>query len=614
MITQLIEFDVKKNSHVKITAKEGDINSRNLEFRLLDNSLPFSLVGRTVRCYMVKPDKRIVFSELQITDAEDGRCVLKLTLQSLIVSGMAKLELIIYEAGKKLSIIPIKMDIIKSLNSDKLLESTNEFGALNNALGKIDTFTAAIDSKASKEDLKKLSSQLDNIDTFKIEVNEQLDTIESFYLKLRNYIRYGEIILPDDFTNNINFKLYRDLDGIIKHTAKLNYFESGINIYVASENGNDKNDGLTSSTPLKSLTKAFEICEARSETHFIINLTHDIFWRKYSGAIASSRTLTKNYKLLGLENEGTYLGTFEKDLVFTLENGVYKTARSGVEMVMDKLNKCFDGTPNIYTKMETLDECKIKKGSWYTDGSILYVNTIDNRTPDNDLLVTLNIGAFNINLADDTIFYCENINFAGHHQSSPNLQIINAYNKGFVIMNNCKILGSSYGNGFATSGVKYVWLFNCISKNSFRDGFNYHNYINGKECFIFEYNCTAYDCGLLSPNGNNNATTCHDGIRILRIGTKGWNTKGPVLADVNACYSINYDCTMYDSTLLGGSTASAFFFSNDGEEEKGKFYLYNCEGGGYKTYSVNTYDDAIINVCNFRGYNFPQPNIINFID
>ena len=139
MITQLIEFDVKKDSHVKITAKEGDINSRNLEFRLLDNSLPFSLVGRTVRCYMVKPDKRIIFNDLQILDAEDGRCVLTLSLQSLIVSGMAKLELIIYEADEKLSLIPIKMDIIKSLNSNELLESTNEFGALNNALWKIDT-------------------------------------------------------------------------------------------------------------------------------------------------------------------------------------------------------------------------------------------------------------------------------------------------------------------------------------------------------------------------------------------------------------------------------------------------------------------------------------------
>lgn len=175
MITQLIEFDVKKDSHVKITAKEGDINSRYLEFRLLDNSLPFSLVGRTVRCYMVKPDKRIIFNDLKILDAEDGRCVLKLSLQSLIVSGMAKLELIIYEAGKKLSIIPIKMDIIKSLNSNELLESTNEFGALNDALWKIDTFKASIDSKASKEDLKKLSSQLDNIEREKA---DEIDLVE----------------------------------------------------------------------------------------------------------------------------------------------------------------------------------------------------------------------------------------------------------------------------------------------------------------------------------------------------------------------------------------------------------------------------------------------------
>ncbi len=613
MNTKIIKFDINKNLYDTLLAKQGDTKSRFLLFNLLDGSIPFSLENRSVRVYAIKPDKTEVFNDLIITDAAKGYCVLELTTQMLAVAGTVKLELMVIEEDKKLTSNVFYMDVKESINSEKAVVSTNEFGALLTALQDVDNWNKEFTEKSGK--LEELYTPRLN------ELGSQLEHIESFYLKLRNYIRYGEIILPDDFTNNINFKLYRDLDGIIKHTAKLNYFESGINIYVASVNGSDNNDGLTSSTPLRSLTKAFEICEARSETHFIINLTYDIFWRNYSGAIASSRTLTKNYKLLGLENEGTYLGTFEKDLVFTLENGVYKTARSGVEMVMDKLNKCFDGTPNIYTKMETLDECKIKKGSWYTDGSILYVNTIDNRTPDSGLLVTLNTGAFNINLSNDTIFYCENINFAGHHQGSPNLQIINAYNKGFVIMNNCNILGSSYGNGFSVSGIKYTWLFNCISKNSFRDGFNYHNYINGKECFVFEYNCTAYDCGLLSPNGNNNATTCHDGIRILRIGAKGWNTKGPVLADVNACYSINYDCTMYDSTLLGGSTASAFFFSNDGEEEKGKFYLYNCEGGGYKTYSINTYDDAIINVCNFRGYNFPQPNnnfpqpnIINFID
>ena len=169
MITQLIEFDVKKDSHVKITAKEGDIGSRYLEFRLLDNSLPFSLVGRTVRCLMVKPDKRIVFNDLQILDAGDGRCVLELSLQSLIVSGMAKLELIIYEDGKKLSIIPIEMNIVKSLNTNVLLESASEFGALENALWKIDTF---------KEEVEKLNSKLETKAT-KVEVDIERKRIDN---------------------------------------------------------------------------------------------------------------------------------------------------------------------------------------------------------------------------------------------------------------------------------------------------------------------------------------------------------------------------------------------------------------------------------------------------
>lgn len=218
MITQLIEFDVKKDSHVKITAKEGDINSRYLEFRLLDNSLPFSLVGRTVRCYMVKPDKRIVFNDLQILDAEDGRCVLKLSPQSLIVSGMAKLELIIYEAGKKLSVIPIKMDIIKSLNSNELLESTNEFGALNDALWKIDTFKASIDSKASKEDLKKLSSQLDNnVQQLTEKINEVATTgttTEAIQNKVSEMAQSGVITfdtVKPEMTTFINAEVYPNL-------------------------------------------------------------------------------------------------------------------------------------------------------------------------------------------------------------------------------------------------------------------------------------------------------------------------------------------------------------------------------------------------------------------
>lgn len=218
MITQLIEFDVKKNSHVTITAKEGDINSRKLEFRLLDNSLPFSLVGRTVRCYMVKPDKRVVFNDLNIIDAEDGRCVLTLTTQSLIKSGMANIELIVYEEGRKLSTIPIKMNIMKSLVSDEFLYSSDEFGALESALWKIDTFTETMNSKATKEELKKVNEQLDTkanlIDVFLkengININDFDEETRKTFLEAQgidvNYVLGRENVKPynTNFFDGIN--------------------------------------------------------------------------------------------------------------------------------------------------------------------------------------------------------------------------------------------------------------------------------------------------------------------------------------------------------------------------------------------------------------------------
>ena len=318
MITQLIEFDVKKDSHVKITAKEGDINSRNLEFRLLDNSLPFSLVGRTVRCYMVKPDKRIVFSELQITDAEDGRCVLTLSLQSLIVSGMAKLELIIYEAGKKLSVIPIKMDIIKSLNSDKLLESTNEFGALNDALWKIDTFKASIDSKASKEDLKKLSSQLDTIvqSPNLVDKLEKLIQVRGMYARVAsdNSIRVG-VGMNNSLKSIIEYRFVYNADGLLLLRGVL----SG----VENPNANKVNITLNGTFNTNTSGQAYTTTVGDKFTFEFTG--QSLFFKRYCEARGGVWKITLNN---GMERKVTCYsetGGYKEELIFdNLEYATYK--------------------------------------------------------------------------------------------------------------------------------------------------------------------------------------------------------------------------------------------------------------------------------------------------
>lgn len=171
MNTKIIKFDINKNLYNTLIAKQGDTKSRFLLFNLLDGSIPFSLENRSVRVYAVKPDRTEVFNDLIITDAAKGYCILELTTQILAVAGTVKLELMVIEEDKKLTSSIFYMDVKASINSEKAVVSTNEFGALLTALSSLNEYdnykkeiAAARDGEANLlTKVKKIDEQLDNI-------------------------------------------------------------------------------------------------------------------------------------------------------------------------------------------------------------------------------------------------------------------------------------------------------------------------------------------------------------------------------------------------------------------------------------------------------------------
>lgn len=173
MNTKIIKFDINKNLYDTLIAKQGDTKSRFLLFNLLDGSIPFSLENRSVRVYAVKPDRTEVFNDLIITDAAKGYCILELTTQMLAVAGTVKLELMVIEDEKKLTSNIFYMDVKKSINSEKAVVSTNEFGALLTALSSLNEYdNYKNEIKNARGGQVNLKTRLDNFD-------EQLDTIES---------------------------------------------------------------------------------------------------------------------------------------------------------------------------------------------------------------------------------------------------------------------------------------------------------------------------------------------------------------------------------------------------------------------------------------------------
>lgn len=157
MNTKTIKLDISKKLYETIVAKQGDTKSRFLLFNLFDNSLPFDLTGKTVRVYGEKNDGNTIFNDLVITDYKKGYCILELTNQMLAIPGLVSLELVIYEGDKKLSLIPFTLNVVKSINNDEAIVSTNEFTALANALKTVSN----VENKADKQQVEELSAQLE---------------------------------------------------------------------------------------------------------------------------------------------------------------------------------------------------------------------------------------------------------------------------------------------------------------------------------------------------------------------------------------------------------------------------------------------------------------------
>lgn len=161
MVTEIVDLDLGSNSSFKIITVDGDIRSRFIEFHLSYNGEVFNLQNKSVKCRYIN-GKTTEEVNLTINDRVNGVCTLEIPYRITSIVQNGKCELVISQSGEILSTIPFSVEVVKSLIESAIVESSSEFGALNNALWKVDRFDSRIND---------LSSQLDNIETKKLDKN-----------------------------------------------------------------------------------------------------------------------------------------------------------------------------------------------------------------------------------------------------------------------------------------------------------------------------------------------------------------------------------------------------------------------------------------------------------
>ena len=117
-------------------------------------------------------------------------------------------------------------------------------------------------------------------------------------LNLLSFNRYGDIDLPSDFYNNINFRIYRGVDGKINHNFNIDDVINGWRTIYISEDGNDANNGDTQDKPKKTLNSVFDKINAISENDVIIKILSPLLTRNNSNVSTTNRIINKNIAIV----------------------------------------------------------------------------------------------------------------------------------------------------------------------------------------------------------------------------------------------------------------------------------------------------------------------------
>lgn len=352
-----------------------------------------------------------------------------------------------------------------------------------------------------------------------------------------------QVVPPSGFgwtTSPLAGKLTVDQRGVFSSTLDITTYKNtgGTTYYVNVATGSNSNAGTSTGAAFQTLAYALAKM-ASGDTVYVAAGTYTRAQWAY--------TLTASVNIIGV---GSVLLTNSDVLTWTLSSGktyTYQAARSAVGQVVDLAS---GGRGTRYTLVTSTALVESTPGSFYDDGTNVYVHTYNGRAADANIYALLTTVAFETVSAINPYF--ENLTIWGGSSpidmraptggSAPNVYLNNVVTGYSCLNDNVRILGCAL-----------AILVNCDTYGADYDGYGYHAF-NGIIPKAIEIGCRALD-NSGAPYGqgtsSDNGTTAHDGASVIRVNGTYMRSNGANLADVSAgTQSWNLGCALASSTTL----------------------------------------------------------------
>lgn len=349
------------------------------------------------------------------------------------------------------------------------------------------------------------------------------------------------VTLPAAFTQQLPFTLTRTATGAYRTDLDLTQYRTGTQIYVNASIGADSNPG-TAEQPLRSLTAAFDAAQAAPGDAVV--RVRGFFDRRYANVPAAGAHTVAGKRVTVVGEGGATITGADVLLSWTYADGAWSTARSGTHAIFHADRTDQRGVPVPLPVAASLAECRATPDTWWTDGSVVHVNTgsasVAPAPGTHHVLLSSRVMEFE--LRDDATLVLEDLTILTG--SARGVRIGGDANvQGTLITSNVRMAGGKHspiasdptGNVFAVDSLRRSIAVNTVAAYTPQDGFNYHYTLipeaRRRECLVVEVDCEAYRNGLIP--GSQNATTTHEGVEAVRIGGHYHDTVGSTVVDVN---------------------------------------------------------------------------------
>lgn len=384
------------------------------------------------------------------------------------------------------------------------------------------------DSVFMSDGKTKLTKKMNDVDTQLADMKKQKASLNTYgYSKIKK-----KLSPPSNFTwKDAPIEIYKKFNGEISHNLDISKYEfKGKTYYIDPIDGKSGNSGLTPETPILNMQTAINKADCE-----VIVLADGIY---YHGKNFSGAGISVDKKLTIKAKEGTkpIIRGCQTDFVYELVSGTtYSVARKNTGRVFDASKYDTNGDYIELVKKASILDAQNTPNSWYTDGTNVYINTIDGRIPDNNILLFFD----NI----DTISLTNNLFIKGIEiQGGMNCLSSTTASKELYV-DNCKFKYSTDDDGLHSQSKLTIVRNSEAIKNN-QDGFSYSG---GNK--VIEVDSIGRNNGNPDFANTQNGSTQHNGGKIIRVNCEYYNNKGSNCGDTQPnTQSWNLGCISHDST------------------------------------------------------------------